>query len=51
MKKLRPMVAPGWMSMPVSEWAISATMRASIGAPSRYSTLARRWWIMAVTPG
>ena len=33
MKKRSPISAPGWMSMPVAEWAISAIMRASSGAP------------------
>jgi hypothetical protein len=51
MKKPGPMVAPGWMSMPVRLCATSATMRASSGRPSSYSRCARRWWIMACTPG
>src|SRR5580704_3486474 len=32
MKKLAPIRAPGWMSTPVFEWAISETRRASSGA-------------------
>ncbi len=34
MKKLPPMRAPGWMSMPVEPWAISEMTRAMSGAPS-----------------
>ena len=35
MKKDSPMVAPGWMSMPVAECAISVMMRGIRGTPRR----------------
>jgi len=35
MKKRSPMVAPGWTSMPVAEWAISVMMRGMISTPRR----------------
>lgn len=34
LKKLGPICAPGWMSMPVLEWAMSEIRRASSGVPS-----------------
>ncbi len=33
MKNDSPMVAPGWMSMPVREWACSVSMRGTTCAP------------------
>ncbi|MNO76330.1 hypothetical protein D3C76_674020 [compost metagenome] len=36
MKKLGPICAPGWMSIPVAEWAISELIRANSGKPARY---------------
>ena len=35
MKKLAPMVAPGWMSMPVRLWAYSVMIRGMIGTSRR----------------
>jgi hypothetical protein len=35
MKKLSPIVAPGWMSMPVRLWTSSDIMRGSNGTPRR----------------
>ena len=42
MKKSLPMVAPGWMSMPVREWAISEMMRGISGTLRLYSSWAMR---------
>jgi hypothetical protein len=50
-KKPDPIVAPGWISMPVLAWAISAISRAISRAFWRCRRWARRWWMIAVMPG
>ena len=51
MKKSLPMVAPGWMSMPVREWAISEMMRGISGTLRLYSSWAMRWCTMVYMEG
>ena len=42
MKKLLPIVAPGWMSMPVRAWAHSVMIRGISGHLENYSSWAIR---------
>ena len=51
MKKLRPIVAPGWMSVPLFEWAHSLMMRGMSGTPITWSSCATRWTVIARRPG
>ena len=51
MNTLRPISAPGWISIPVLCRARWLRMRASSVWPFRYRTLARRWAFSAFRPG
>ena len=51
MQKLRPIVAPGWMSMPVRVWATSDRRRGRTRTPSWWISWATRWIAMARKPG
>jgi hypothetical protein len=51
MKKRGPIVAPGWMSIPVREWARSDQRRGRIGTSFRYSSCASRAVAIASTQG
>ena len=51
MKNDSPIVAPGWISIPVSLWDHSAIMRGIKGTFSRYNSWAIRWTVMASQSG